>query len=109
MRYVLGFWALPMGFFWGWYYLSLNDINFGTSFLSKQMHELVFNVYGQVLGIDPLTIPPLVMRACIFDTFIIFGILAFRRRKDITNWWTNRKAPKGENQATNLPSLSNAP
>jgi Family of unknown function (DUF6105) len=109
MRYILIFWAIPMSFFWGWYYLSLNDIHMGTSFFSNQMHQLVFHIYGQVLGIDPSTIPALVARACIFDTALIFGILAFRRRKEIWSWWQSRKVQKVEVPERNLPNLSNAP
>lgn len=86
MRYILLFWALPMGIFWGWYYLSYNDINFGYAFFSRQVHDLAFQMYGQILGIAPETIPPLVARACIVDTALIFAIFAFRRRKDIAAW-----------------------
>lgn len=83
MRYLLIFWALPMGFFWGWYFLSLNDLNFGTFFFSRQVHDLVFDIYGRILGIDPVSIPPMVAKACVFDTFLIFAIMAFRRRAAI--------------------------
>lgn len=83
MRYLLIFWALPMGFFWGWYFLSLNDLNFGTLFLSRQVHDFAFQIYGQILGLDPASIPAMVAKACIFDTLLIFAILAFRRRAAI--------------------------
>lgn len=86
MRYVLALWALPMGIFWGWYFLSLNDINFGYLMLTRQVHEVVFELYGNVLGIDPATIPPLVAKACVFDTLVLLGILAFRRRRPIAAW-----------------------
>jgi hypothetical protein len=109
MRYVLLFWALPMGFFWGWYHLSLNDFNLGTKFFSKETHDLVFNIYGHVLGLDPTTIPALVARACIFDTFLIFGILALRRRKEIRSWWAARNAAKTNDQTDSLANLSSAP
>ena len=29
MRYLIALWAMPLALFWGWYFLSLNDINFG--------------------------------------------------------------------------------
>ena len=68
MRYILIFWAAPLGFFWGWYFLSYNDISFGMSFFSRQMHDLVFQIYGHILGIDPQIILAMVAKACIFDT-----------------------------------------
>ncbi|KXF77633.1 hypothetical protein ATN84_09785 [Paramesorhizobium deserti] len=83
MRYLLIFWAGPLALFWGWYFLSLNDVSFGTVFFSRQMHDLVFAVYGNVLDMDPQAIPPLAARACVVDSLILFAILAFRRRREI--------------------------
>ncbi len=83
MKYVLALWATPLLLFWGWYFLSLNDIHFGYVLLTRQAHELVFQLYGQMLGIDPTIIPAMVAKACIFDTAILLAIWAFRRRKPI--------------------------
>ena len=90
MRYILIFWGIPMGLFWGWYFISYNDINFGMLFFSRLLHDYVFEFYGNFLGIDPASITPLVARACIVDTLLIFSIYAFRRRKDIMAWWRSR-------------------
>ena len=90
MRWVFACWALPMGIFWGWYFLSLNDMNFGYVMLTRQMHDLFFELYGHMLGIDPATIPPLVAKACILDTLLILAIWAFRRRKAIAAWFSPR-------------------
>ncbi len=90
MRYLLLFWALPLGLFWGWYWISYHDLNLGFAFLSRQANDLVFGIYGNVLGIDPATIPGLVGRATVFDSFLLFGILAFRRRKAILAWLRER-------------------
>jgi hypothetical protein len=92
MRYILIFWGLPMGFFWSWYYLSYHDINFGMLFFSRVMHDFAFEFYGNLIGIDPTTIPPLVARACVVDTFIIFGIFGFRKRREIAAWWQRTRA-----------------
>jgi hypothetical protein len=92
MRYLLIAWAAPLGLFWGWYFLSLNDMNFGYVMLTRQMHDFVFQIYGQILGIDPATIPPLVAKACIFDSFYIAALYAFRRRRQIRSWWRARRA-----------------
>jgi len=83
MRWVLLAWALPLVLFWGWFGLSYYDLNFGTIWLSRDLHDLLFQLYGQILGIDPTTIPLLVAKACIFDTLILLGIWAFRRRREI--------------------------
>jgi hypothetical protein len=86
MRWVFAAWALPMGLFWGWFFLSLNNVHFGYVMLTRDAHDIVFQLYGNMLGIDPETIPGLVARACILDTFLILGIWAFRRRKEISAW-----------------------
>jgi len=87
MRTLFILWAAPLGLFWGWFFLSANDINFGSVYLSQELHELVFKVYGQMLGLDPATIPWLVAKACILDTLLILAIWAFRRRTAIRAWW----------------------
>jgi len=91
MRWVFAAWAVPMGLFWGWYFLSLNNIHFGYVMLTRDAHDIVFQLYGNMLGIDPETIPGLVARACILDTLLILGIWAFRRRKEISAWVRGRR------------------
>jgi hypothetical protein len=86
MRYLLILWAAPLAIFWGWFFLSVNDLHFGFVFLSREVHDLVFHIYGQTLGLDPAAIPMLVAKACIFDTLIIGAIYAFRRRREIAAW-----------------------
>jgi hypothetical protein len=104
MRYVIALWALPLAIFWGWYFLSLNDINFGYLMLSRQVHDFAFRMYGDILGIDPAEIPPLILRACIFDTLIIMAIWAFRRRRDIARWWRERGSPEAPQPLSGAPS-----
>ena len=83
MRTLLALWVAPLVLFWGWYFLSLNDMNFGYVMLSRQLHDLVFQLYGEMLGIDPAIIPGMVAKACIFDSFLVAGIVAWRRRRQI--------------------------
>jgi hypothetical protein len=92
MRYVFAFWATPMGIFWGWFYLSANDINFGYAMLSRQMHDFFFQIYGQMLGIDPAIIPGMVAKTCVFDGFLLMALWAFRRRREIAGWIKQRWA-----------------
>lgn len=86
MKYILLAWAAPLGLFWGWFFLSANDINFGSIYLSRALHDLVFQLYGDMLGIDGATIPWLVAKACILDTALLLGIWAFRRRRELRVW-----------------------
>ena len=86
MKYIFASWAVPMIVFWGWYFLSLNDMNFGYVMLSRQVNDLFFRMYGDILGIDPAIIPPLVARTCVFDGLLLCGIWAFRRRREISSW-----------------------
>lgn len=84
MRYLLILWVVPMVLFWGWYGFSAYDINFGTIFLSRDLHDLVFEIYGRTLGVGPEAIPPLIASATVIDSAIIGAIVAFRWR---SRWW----------------------
>lgn len=92
MRYILALWAAPMALFWGWFYLSANDMNFGYVMLSRQMHDFFFQLYGQMLGIDPTIIPSMLVKTCIFDGFLLMALWAFRRRREIIVWIKGRTA-----------------
>lgn len=94
MRYVVALWALPLVVFWGWYLLSFNDIHFGYVFLTRDVHEIVFRLYGEMLGIDPAAIPMLILEACIFDSLLITAFFAFRRRREIRAWIQDYRARK---------------
>ena len=83
MRALAIFWAAPLGLFWSWYFLSLNDLSFGTLFFSRKLHDLVFAIYGQILGVSPDELPGMLARACLFDSLVVFAIIAFRRRRQL--------------------------
>lgn len=93
MRTLLALWITPLVLFWGWYFLSLNDMNFGYVMLSRQLHDLVFQLYGEMLGIDPAVIPGMVAKACIFDSFVVTGIVAYRWRRTIAGWIRKLRTP----------------
>ncbi|KQS63383.1 hypothetical protein ASG39_16000 [Rhizobium sp. Leaf371] len=111
MKWLLILWGGPVLFLTSWYTLSYNDINFGIFMLSREANDLVFQIYGNVLGIDPKSIPPLVARAMIFDSFIVFGLVALRKRKAILAWYRNRRAQSSAEAAARASdvSLSSAP
>ena len=92
MKWFVLLWAGPVALLFAWYFLSLNDMSFGIFMLTRQAHDLVFEIYGRVLGIDPALLPPMVLRALILDTAIVAGLFAFRRRRAIAAWWAARHA-----------------
>ncbi|TDK36935.1 hypothetical protein E2F50_08490 [Rhizobium deserti] len=90
MKWFLILWAGPVALLISWYGLSYYDMSFGFFMLTRQTHDLVFQIYGGILGIPPETIPPLVARAIAFDSLIVFSIIAFRKRREIAAWWRRR-------------------
>ncbi|WP_018687691.1 DUF6105 family protein [Ahrensia kielensis] len=103
MKYFLALWLIPMSLFWAWFGLSYYDMNFGLSFLSRDIHNLVFGIYANLLGTDYETIVTGFIKACIFDSFIISAIVAYRKRKQIKAWWQQRKS-SDDNYETNQES-----
>lgn len=110
MKWVVFFWALPLVILGSWYTLSYYDINFGYAILSRPMHDLVFQIYGNVLGIPPESIPPLVLKAIIVDSLLLVAIMCFRRRKAIQAWWRSRQSSNPADASLKMDdSLSSAP
>lgn len=109
MKYFLLLFVLPMTLFWGWFGLSYYDINFGTVALSRELHDMVFGIYANILGVSYETIVSGFIKACIFDTILISAILAYRRRAKIKAWWQARQQAKeqvsaGDDQAPAVPA-----
>lgn len=84
MRLLLILWALPILVFGTWYGLSINNWHFGYFFLSRDMNDLFFQIYANMLGIPKEALPGLIVSALITDTLIVFGLIALRMRK---RWW----------------------
>ena len=57
-----------------------------------------------ILAMD---LPPLVLRAIVFDSFLVFGLIAFRRRRQIAAWWRARRQASAA--LASDESLSSAP
>lgn len=108
MRWFLILWAGPVALLGAWYWLSYYDISFGFFMLTRQTHDLVFQIYGNILGIPPQDLPPLVARAIAFDSLIVMAIVAFRCRKKIAAWYSKRYASRSVDLAKDA-SLSSAP
>ncbi len=84
MRILLILWLGPIVLLTAWYGLSYHDMNFGTVLLSRELHDLMFNLYGKILGVAPEAIPLMVAKAIAFDSLLVVGIIAYRMRK---RWW----------------------
>ena len=110
MKWFLVFWAGPIFFLGSWYWLSYYDMSFGVFMYTRQVHDLTFQVYGKILGLPPESIPPLVLRAIIFDSLLVFSLIGLRKRKKIWAWWRSRQASgSGEALRASDDSLSRAP
>ncbi|MEB2846065.1 hypothetical protein GAO09_19775 [Rhizobiales bacterium RZME27] len=107
MKWFLILWAGPVLLLGAWYGLSYYDISFGFFMLTRQTHDLVFQVYSQILGIPAEDLPPLVARAIAVDSLIVLAIIAYRKRKAIAAWWNGRQSP--EAALASDKSLSSAP
>ncbi|MCY6380493.1 DUF6105 family protein [Hoeflea prorocentri] len=119
MKWFLILWFVPIALITSWYGLSYHDMHFGIFMLTRQVHDMVFQLYGNILGIAPETIPPLLFKAIAVDSLIVLGIAAFRWRKQIAEWIRKQRAPSAteplmETAYVELPverdeSLSKAP
>lgn len=81
MKIFLVLWVMPIVLLGSWYGLSYYDISFGYRILTRELHDLVFTIYGNLLGIPAETIPPLVLKAVIFDSFLVVGFIVIKRRR----------------------------
>ncbi|RWX78803.1 hypothetical protein EPK99_09465 [Neorhizobium lilium] len=91
MKWFLILWAGPVALLISWYGLSYYDMSFGFFMLTRQTHDLVFEIYGNILGVPPEILPPLVARAIAFDSMVVLGIVLFRKRREISAWWRRRQ------------------
>ena len=105
MKLLLILWAGPVLLLGSWYGLSYYDMSFGFFMLTRQTHDLVFEIYGNILGLPPESLPPLVARAIAVDSLIVFVILGFRKRRQIYAWWQGRQSAA----RVSAESLSSAP
>ncbi|MGV8939680.1 MAG: DUF6105 family protein [Allorhizobium sp.] len=108
MKWFLVLWAFPIILLGSWYGLSYNDISFGIFMLTREANDLVFQIYGNVLGIPPEIIPGLVARAIVVDSLAVFAIMGFRRRRMIAAWWGRRQSSKDTSDGRSARSFASA-
>jgi len=112
MRNLLTLWFAPLAVFWGWHFLSLNDV--GGIIFSRELHDRVYLIYGAILGVEPESIPGMVADALVVDSGLLFAFLAIRRRRSIAAWWQRRRGgtadlPEGPGYPRSDANLSSAP
>ena len=81
MRTLFLLWAFPVVLFWGWYGLSVNDVNFGTAVLSRHTHDVIFALYGKILGMPAGEVPWALAKIFAFDSLIVLAFALWRWRK----------------------------
>jgi hypothetical protein len=99
MRSFLVLWLVPVLFLMLWLHLASNDYSFGTYFFSRDVFDLVFGIYSEILGIEAEKLPPLIYRALFVDTLIVAALFALKRRNDIIAWWKARNFSKQSEQS----------
>lgn len=78
MRIFLILWITPIVLLGVWYGLASNDV--GYVFFSRDIHDQVFELYGNILGLEPEVLPGMVARAIVFDSGIVALIIAYKKR-----------------------------
>ena len=107
MRGLLILWFTPLISFCGWYFLSLADVGqtFGGIYLSRDLNEGVFMIYGHLLGVEPDRLPAMFAAGLALDSAVLLGFIAFRRRRAIAAWWRqNRRADNAPEMAQSSAS-----
>lgn len=96
MRALLILWFTPLAAAFGWYFLSLADVGqtFGGVYLSRDLNEGVFLIYGELLGVEPERLPAMLAAGIGLDTALVAAFVAFRRRKRIAAWWASRETQR---------------
>lgn len=88
MRTLFLLWAFPVVLFWGWYGLSVNDVNFGTAVLSRHTHDAIFALYGNILQMPAGDVPWALAKIFFIDSLIVLAFAMWRWRKD---WYPQTK------------------
>ncbi|PWW04267.1 hypothetical protein DFR52_101962 [Hoeflea marina] len=116
MKWFLILWAVPMLLLGSWYSLSFYDMNFGYRILSRELHDLVFVIYGNLLGVPAEDVPGLVLKAILVDSALVAGIVVVRyQRRRIMAFIRSMFAAEApmdqpaEDARSTAPSLSRAP
>ncbi|MEN9895957.1 MAG: hypothetical protein RIR97_1809 [Pseudomonadota bacterium] len=109
MKWLLGIWGFPVIILFGWYALSYNDMSFGWFMLSREANDLVFKIYGDMLGLPPEVLPPLVAKAIAIDTLIVFALFLIKNRIRLVAFWRKAQPTVPLLERSSNDNLSSAP
>ena len=96
LKYLIVFWGIPVGLLAVWHVLSMNDINFGLFFLSREFNDTYFGIYSQITGVEVDAIRASLPRILLVDTVFVFAVVYFKPFSRLRNWWKNYRASKQE-------------
>lgn len=96
MKYLIIFWGIPVGLLALWHGLSMNDMNFGLFFLTREFNDSYFGIYSRITGVDVDTIRASLPRILLVDTVFVFTVVYFKPFSRIRNWWKSYRAAKRE-------------
>ena len=89
-RVLIFLWLSPVVLFSAWISFSMLDWHFGLPFMTREAHDLVFNAYEAILGIERARIVALIRNALILDAVVLGLIVAWKRRTQIRGLFVPR-------------------
>ena len=82
-RILIILWLSPIVLFALWIGLSTADISLGLPFMTREVHDLVFQGYQRVLGLSRIEILTMLQQALWLDVAILAALIAWRRRDQV--------------------------
>ena len=106
MKYLIIFWGIPVGLLSLWHVLSMNDLNFGLFFLSREFNDTYFGIYSKITGVEVDAIRASLPRILLIDTVFVFAVVYFKPFSRLRNWWKNYRLSKQEQAEIETPHQS---
>ena len=82
-RILIVLWLSPIVLFAGWVFLSALDWHLGLAFMTRDVHDRVFDAYRMVLGYDRAELLILLRNALLLDAAILAAIAVYGRREQL--------------------------
>ena len=82
-RILVILWLSPLVLFAGWVFLSAMDWHLGLAFMTRDVHDRVFDAYRMVLGYDRAALLALLRNALLLDAGVLAAIAVYGRRRQL--------------------------
>lgn len=69
--------------------------------LTREFNDVVFQIYGQILGVDADTIRASLVNILLIDSMIILAIFYFKPLARLKRYYQSYKSARAEQQADN--------